>query len=316
MFYQFAVFLAGLLGLSQGSHLYEAFVFFVQDTVKILILLLIMMSVMTFLRMQLPIEKVRDYLEKKFFVFSHFMAAIFGAITPFCSCSSLPLFFTLLNSGLSVGVAFSFLITSPLVNEVALIMLWGFFGFKFMLIWLLSAIFLGTFLGIIFEKIGVEKYLTPDFVENRKTADKKTKIQRTFTEKIKICFKKGAKLTKSVIWYVLIGIAVGAFIHGFLPEDYFKEKISADNLFAVPVAVILAVPLYANASGVIPIVQSLVAKGIPLGTALAFMMATVGLSFPEAMILKKAMKWQLMALFFGSVAFCIILIGYLVNWLF
>ncbi len=316
MFHKFAVWLANALNLGDMPRFYDAFVFFVDDTIKILLLLTIMMGVMTFLRLHLPMKKIEKFIKGKFFVFSHFLGAVFGAITPFCSCSSLPLFFTFLTSGIPSGVAFSFLITSPLVNEVALVLIWGFFGFKFMIFWLITAILLGTFLGIIFEILGLEKYLTADIKNAKKITTKNEIAQKAFFEKIVFSFKKGIKLTKNVFLYVVIGIFVGSLIHGFVPENYFAEKISADNLFAVPIAVILAVPLYANASGVIPIVQSLVAKGIPLGTALAFMMATVGLSFPEAMILKKAMNWKLLAIFFSSVAICIVLIGYLANLLF
>ncbi len=315
MFYSFGVFVARIFNLNITSHLGASIVFFVQDLTKITILLLLMMSVMTFVRGHLPMDKIRNFISKMPFGIAHFFAAILGALTPFCSCSSLPLFFTFLKSGIPTGATFSFLITSPLVNEVAIILLWGVFGFKFMLFWLITAIAAGTILGMIFEFWRVERFLRPEFSTDKNEEFINLKGLK-FLDKLKIVWHEGFNLTKKVIWFVIIGIGIGALIHGFLPENFFVEKITADNIWAVPLATILAVPLYANASGVIPIVESLVGKGIPLGTALAFMMATVGLSLPEAFILSKAMQPKLLIIFFGSVAISIIGIGFLANTIF
>jgi len=184
-----------------------------------------------------------------------------------------------------------------------------------MLFWLIAAIATGTILGMVFEVFRVERFLRPEFSTSNNDETINLRGMK-FLQKLKIVWQEGLELTKKVIWFVVIGIGIGAVIHGFVPENFFVERISADNLFAVPIATILAVPLYANASGVIPIVESLVGKGIPLGTALAFMMATVGLSLPEAFILSKAMKPRLLVIFFGSVAIAIIGIGFLANMIF
>lgn len=314
MFHSFAVWLAEYLSLAPSSHLWEAVVFFVEDILKIFTLLLIMMGVMTFLRLHLPVHRIRSFMTRTPFGVTHFLSALLGAVTPFCSCSSLPLFFTFLRSGIPLGATFSFLATSPLVNEVALVLLWGLLGTKFMLFWLVSAIILGTLVGMAFEFLGLEKYITKDFAPAHH--DTQSQEQKTLREKIRYSVNQSFVLTRKVALYIFIGIGIGAVIHGFVPQEFFLEKMSVTSPFAVPITVLLAVPFYSNASGIIPVVQSLIAKGVPLGTALAFMMAIVGLSLPEAMILKKAMKWRLLAIFFGSVAVAIMIIGFLGNLIF
>lgn len=313
MFHDIALKISLAIGLEEGSNLFSATTFFIEDTTKIITLMFVMMVIMTFLRSYLPTEKIKKYVEKAPFGLSHFIASVLGAVTPFCSCSSLPLFFTFLKAGVPTGVTLAFLVTSPLINEVALIMLWGLFGFKFMIFWLVSGLALGTILGMVFEVLNLKRFITDDF-KNPEKQKSDTKI--LFIDRIKFALRRGLSLTKNVTPFVLIGIFIGSIIHGFVPENFFTEKISMQNPLAVPISVIIAIPLYANASGVIPIIQSLVAKGVPLGTALAFMMATVGLSLPEAIILKKAMKWQLLAIFFASVGICIMIIGFLANIIF
>jgi len=304
----------GLFGLLKGSHLGDAINFFIYDSLKILILLLIINYFMAILRHYLPIEKLRDFLaSRKWYGFDYFLAAIFGTITPFCSCSSIPLFIGFLEAGIPLGVTLSFLIVSPLVNQVAVVLFAGLFGWKITILYVISAILLGMVGGSILSKLKLEKYVA-DYVWKIKSQKLEIKNDKIPLKKLlKNFWDEGFALTKKITIYVLLGIALGAAIHGFVPVGFFEKYITADNLFAVPIAAIVAVPLYASAVGIIPIMQSLVEKGIPLGTAMAFMMAVVGLSLPEALILKRVMKIKLLIYFFGVTTINIIIIGYLFN---
>jgi len=303
-----------IFNLSPESHLGTTVNFFVYDSLKILILLLIINYFMAIVRYYLPIEKLRDFLaSRKWYGLDYFLASFFGTITPFCSCSSIPLFIGFIETGIPLGVTLSFLITSPLVNQVAVVLFAGLFGWKITILYVISAMLLGIFGGLILGKLKLEKYVA-DYVWNIKSQKIDIKENK---EKLGILIKKfwkeGFNLTKQITPYVLLGIAVGAIIHGFVPTGFFEKYIIAENLFAVPIATIIAVPMYANAVGVIPIMQSLVEKGIPLGTAMAFMMAVVGLSLPEALILKKVMKTKLLVYFFGITTINIMIIGFLFN---
>lgn len=303
-----------VFGLSEYSHLGDSVNFFIYDSVKILLLLLVINYFMAILRHYLPIEKLRDFLaSRKWYGVDYLLASIFGTITPFCSCSSIPLFIGFLEAGIPLGVTLSFLITSPLVNQVAVVLFVELFGWKVTILYVISAILLGIVGGFILGKLKLEKYVA-DYVWKIKSQKNEIKTEKISYKKLAIKFwNEGFDLTKKITPYVLIGIAIGAAIHGFIPADFFEKYISAENLFAVPIAAIVAVPMYANAVGVIPIMQSLVEKGIPLGTAMAFMMAVVGLSLPEALILKKVMKVRLLIYFFGITTINIIIIGYLFN---
>lgn len=303
-----------LFGLVPESHLGVAVNFFVYDSLKILILLLVINYLMAIVRYYLPIEKLRDFLaSRKWYGLDYLLAALFGTITPFCSCSSIPLFIGFLEAGIPLGVTLSFLITSPLVNEVAVVLFFSIFGWKITVLYIISAVILGVISGIILSRLKLEKYVA-DYVwkiKNKKLKSQENKEQISVLAKM--FWQEGFVLTKKITPYVLIGIAVGAMIHGFVPAGFFEKYITAENLFAVPIATIVAVPMYANAVGVIPIMQSLVAKGIPIGTAMAFMMAVVGLSLPEALILKRVMKMKLLIYFFAITTLNIIIIGYLFN---
>lgn len=303
-----------VINLSPEAHLGTSVNFFIYDSIKILLLLLVINYFMAILRHYLPIEKLRNFLaSRKWYGADYLLASIFGTITPFCSCSSIPLFIGFLEAGIPLGVTLSFLITSPLVNEVAVVLFAGLFGWKVTILYIISAVLLGVVGGLILGKLKLEKYVA-DYVWNIKSQKLETKNNKEkFFALIKKFWYEGFDLTKKITPYVLLGIAVGAAIHGYVPAGFFEKYITAENLFAVPLATILAVPLYANSVGVIPIMQSLVEKGIPLGTALAFMMAVVGLSLPEALILKKVMKIKLLAYFFGITTINIIIIGYLFN---
>ena len=267
-----------------------------------------------------PIDKLRNYLSThKMYGLQYVLASLFGAITPFCSCSSIPLFIGFVKGGIPLGVTFSFLITSPLVNEVAVAMFLGAFGLKITLVYVFSGILLGIIGGYLLGKMKLEPLLS-DWV---KKLQEKSIIESEEWEEEKIPFKdrlpdivKGAwNIVKGVIIYVLIGIAIGGAIHGYVPEGFFQQYMSKDSLLAVPLSVILAVPMYANAAGIVPIIEEFVSKGIPIGTALAFMMGVVGLSLPEATLLKKVMTWKLIGIYFGTITLFIIISGYLFNWI-
>ncbi len=318
MFYPIKLFADWLtydvLKLKAELYLANSINFFIYDSIKIIILLIIINYLVAIIRYYLPIEKLRKILvSRRWYGLDYFMGAIFGTITPFCSCSSIPLFIGFLQARIPLGVTFSFLITSPLVNEVAIVLFLGLFGWKITILYVMSTIFLGMFSGFILGKLKLEKYLK-DYIwqtKNQKINLEKEKIP--FPELIKIFWQESFKITKKIIPYVLVGIGIGALIHDFVPAGFFEKYITPDNIFAVPIATILAIPMYANSIGVIPIIQSLVQKGIPIGTALSFMMAIVGLSLPEALILKKIMKTKLLFYFFGIVTLSIIIIGYLFN---
>jgi len=307
-----------LLHLEKGQHLAEALNFFIYDTTKILLLLFVIIFLMGIINSYFPIDKVRNFLSRnKLYGFEYLMASLFGVVTPFCSCSSVPLFIGFVKGGIPLGVTFSFLITSPLVNEVAIGLFIGLFGVKVTAIYVVSGILLGTISGAILQKLKLERYLTPWVKKVLENAQKEQDVfiseKQTFKQRLPIIWDEVLNILKGIVPYVIVGIAVGGLMHGYIPEGFFEQYMSKDNLFAVPIATILAVPMYSNASGILPVVQVLVAKGIPIGTAIAFMMGVVGLSLPEAMLLKKVMTFKLIGIFFGVVALCIIISGYLFN---
>ena len=307
-----------VLHLNRGQHLAAALNFFFYDTTKILLLLLIVIFFMGIVNSYFPIEKVKNYLSRnKLYGLQYLMASLFGVVTPFCSCSSVPLFIGFVRGGIPLGVTFAFLITSPLVNEVAIGLFIGLFGLKTTIIYVISGVLLGTISGSILQNLKLERYLTPWVKEVLENAQRDQDLfqteKQTLLQRLPIIWAEVLKILKGIIWYVIIGIAIGGLMHGYIPEGFFQKYMDKDNLFAVPIATILAVPMYSNASGILPIVQVLVAKGIPLGTAIAFMMGVVGLSLPEAMLLKKVMTLKLIAIFFGVVTLCIIISGYLFN---
>ncbi len=303
-----------VVALEVGSHLANSVQFFFYDSLKILALIIFITHLMSWLRYYLPIEKLRDFLtQHKFYGLDYFLATIFGAITPFCSCSSIPLFIGFIEAEIPLGVTFAFLITSPLINEVALALFIGMFGLKITAIYVLAGIIIGMVGGFIIGKLQLENYIE-DFVWKMKSQKQNSEAKKLpWTKVLKIISVEAFGITKKIALYVLVGVGLGAFIHGYVPQGFFGKYLQKAGWWGVPLAVILAVPLYSNASGVIPVVQSLVAKGVPIGTALALMMAIVGISLPEALILKKVMKWQLLVIFFGIVTLGIITIGYLFN---
>lgn len=314
-------FVFDILHLKEGNHLTEALNFFIYDSIKILLLVFVIIFLMGIVNSYFPVEKVKNYLSrKKLYGFEYFMASLFGVVTPFCSCSSVPLFIGFVKGGIPLGVTFAFLVTSPLVNEVAIGLFIGLFGLKTTIIYVISGVLLGTVSGIILQKLKLEKYLTPwvqQVLENSQKETEKFEIESTsFKDKLPFIWIESKTILKEILPYVIVGIAIGALMHGYIPEGFFEQYLSKDNWFAVPIATILAVPMYSGASGILPIIQVLVSKGIPLGTAIAFMMGVVGLSLPEAMLLKKVMTVKLIAIFFGVVTLCIIISGYIFNIIF
>lgn len=311
----------GLFGMDAETHLGQSVNFFFYDSIKIIVLLLLITIIMGIVNAYFPIDKLRNYLTtRKLYGLQYLFASLFGAITPFCSCSSIPLFIGFVKGGIPLGVTFSFLITSPLVNEVAVAMFLGAFGVRATVIYVASGILLGTVGGFVLGRFKLERYLSPwvqqlqahSEMESGQWAEKKTPFMR----RLPVILRDSWGIVRGVLVYILIGIGIGAVMHGFVPEGFFEQYMSKDNWFAVPLAVICAVPMYANAAGIVPVIQVFVAKGIPLGTAIAFMMGVVGLSLPEATMLKKVMTWKLIGIFFGVVTLFIILSGYLFNLLF
>jgi len=300
-----------LMGLSPRSRIGEALNFFIYDTVKIFLLLTVIIFVVAVIRSYFPPEKTKLILSHKREYVGNILAALLGVVTPFCSCSAVPLFIGFVEAGIPLGVTFSFLVSSPMVNEVALIMLWGLFGWKVALIYIGTGLMVAVVSGMVIGKLKMEKYVQ-DYVYQVKVGVSVIE-EKFFREKLTYGREYTTDLLKKIWPYVLIGVGVGAFIHGYAPEDILAKYAGRNNPFAVPLAVIIGVPLYSNAAGVIPIVHALMEKGLPIGTVLAFMMAVTALSFPEAVILKNVLKMRLLLTFFGIVATAIILVGYLFN---
>lgn len=307
-----------VFGLEQTSRLGGALNFFVYDTLKILLLLFLISTVMGVVNAYFPIERLRNFLSShRLYGMQYLLASVFGAITPFCSCSSVPLFIGFVKGGIPLGVTFSFLITSPLINEVAVAMFAGTFGWTVTGIYVLSGIVLGSIGGIVLGRMKLECWLSPWVIQIQQASERNNEeweaCHLSFAERLPSIVKEAWGIVRGVLVYVLIGIVIGAFMHGYIPEGFFEQYLSRDSWYAVPVSVVLAVPMYANAAGIVPVVEVFVAKGIPLGTAIAFMMSVVGLSLPEATMLKKVMTWRLILIFFSTVALFIILSGYLFN---
>jgi uncharacterized protein len=306
-----------VFGVEPASKLGDALNFFVYDTLKILILLFLIISIMGIVNSYFPVERIRNFLSRrKLYGLEYFIASVFGAITPFCSCSSVPLFIGFVRGGIPLGVTLSFLITSPLVNEIAVAIFLGMFGLKTTIIYALSGILLGMFGGMFLSAFKLEKYLTPwalAFLQEAQSEEHVETENKTLVQRLPGIFKESRDIMKSVFWYIIIGISIGALMHGFIPTGFFEAYITKENPLGVPVAVLFGVPMYSNAAGVLPIIQVFVQKGIPLGTAIAFMMAVIGLSIPEATLLKKVMTWKMIVIFFITITIFIMISGYLFN---
>jgi uncharacterized protein len=301
----------GVIGLAQGSRSGEALDFFIYDTVKIFLLLTTIVYVVAIIRSYFSPERTRRILSHNREYIGNVLAALLGIVTPFCSCSAVPLFIGFVESGIPLGVTFSFLISSPMVNEIALIMLWGLFGWKIAAIYIGSGLLVAIVAGIAIGRLKMEKFVQ-DYVWEIKVGAEELEKQ-TFREKLEYAHEYTISLLKEIWPYVIVGIGLGAFIHGYAPADFLLKYAGRDNPLAVPLAVVIGVPLYSNAAGIIPIVQALMEKGMAVGTVLAFMMAVTALSLPEAVILKNVLKTRLLVTFFGIVAAAIVVVGYLFN---
>ncbi|MBP9105058.1 MAG: permease [Chitinophagaceae bacterium] len=303
--------------LTRGSKAGDALNFFVFDAIKIFILLLFITLLMGIINSYFPIEKIRNALQKrKWYGLDYFMASFFGTVTPFCSCSSVPLFIGFVQGGIPLGVTFAFLISSPLVDAVTVAMFAGMFGLRITVIYVVSGIILSMIAGFILGKMKIDHLLTEwvqHLIKQKQSASQFVEEKKTFKQRIPEVVKEAMNIIKGVAPYILIGVAIGGLMHGFIPTGFFEKYITKENPFGVPVAVLVGVPMYSNTAGILPIMQVLVEKGIPLGTVIAFSMAVVGLSIPEGLLLKKVMTGKMLAIFFTVVTICIIISGYLFN---
>jgi len=300
-----------LIGLTPESHLGEAVAFFLYDVPKILLMLAVIVFAVAIIRSFFPPEKTKGYLSHSRLYIGNVLAAMLGVVTPFCSCSAVPLFIGFVEAGVPLGVTFSFLIASPMVNEVALILLLGLFGWKIALLYLVAGLSVAIVGGIIIGKLGLE-HLVEEYVYEMKVGNKPVE-ELTWPDRFAYARGYVGEIVGKVWPYVIGGIAIGGFMHGYLPEDFLLQYAGPGNPLAVPIAVLLGVPLYSNAAGVIPIVSVLMDKGMAMGTVLAFMMAVVALSVPELIILRKVIKPKLIAIFVGINTITIIAVGYLFN---
>lgn len=318
MIQQFADWLVyDIFDLAQGTKLTDGVNFFIYDSIKIGLLLIVINYLMAITRYYFPIEKARNILTKKRWLgFNYLLAAILGVVTPFCSCSSIPLFIGFLGAGIPLGITFAFLISSPLINEASLYLFPIIFGMKITILYNLFGLLIAIIGGLLIQKLKVEKYVIPEFLNFKSRAQIKLTNNNqdfSFSQLFFYFWKDSFQITKRIFPYIILGVGIGAVIHGFVPNNLAEKYLSAGSWWTVPIAVFLGAPLYANSIGVLPIMEVMAQKGIPAGTVLAFMTSIVALSLPEALILKKVMRWQLLAIFFGITITGIILMGYFFN---
>jgi len=299
------------LGLVPGTTLGEALNFFVYDSLKIFLMLSIIIFGVSILRSYFPPERTKKILSHKRELYGNIVASLLGIVTPFCSCSAVPVFIGFIESGVPLGITFSFLISSPMVNEVAIVLLWGLLGWKVAAIYILSGVTIAIIAGYLIGKAKLE-HLVEEYVYEMKVGETEV-VEQTFADRLSYAREYTKEILKKVWLYVVIAIGIGGFIHGYAPEDFLVQYAGKDNIWAVPMAVVIGVPLYSNAAGVIPIVTALIQKGMSLGTALAFMMAVTALSFPEMIILRNVLKPKLIGIFVSIMAIAIIFTGYLFN---
>ncbi len=302
------------LGLPEDSRLGESVAFFLYDVPKILLLLSGMVFLISIVRTFFSPERTRALLGGKHEGVGNIIAAMLGIVTPFCSCSAVPLFIGFVEVGIPLGVTFSFLIAAPMINEVAVILLFGLFGWKVAGLYIASGLVVAILAGFVIGRLRMEKYVA-DFVWKVQRQGNVGEEKLTWTDRIERAWGSVKEIVGKVWMYVVVGIAVGAGIHGYVPEDALASVLGNQSWWSVPLAVLIGIPLYSNAAGIVPIVGALIEKGASVGTSLAFMMAVIGLSLPEAMILKRVLKMPLLVTFFAVIAVAIILIGYMFNWI-
>ena len=301
-----------VLTIKSETHLAEAVDFFIYDTIKIFILLSVIIFIVSIIRSYLPPEKIRAVLSHKKEYTGNILASLLGVITPFCSCSAIPLFLGFVQAGIPLGVTFSFLVASPMINEVALVLLLGMFGWKVALIYIVSGLIIAIISGIIIGKLKIENLVEP-FVYQSQIKTQVNLPDIKWPDRVSMAKTYTFDIIKRVWLYIIIGVGLGAWIHGFVPMDFLAQYAGSDKWYAVPLAVLIGIPLYSNAAGIIPLVSSLTEKGVAMGTTLAFMMSVTALSLPEFMILKKVIKTKLIIIFATIVGLSIVFTGYLFN---
>ena len=310
-----------LFGLSPNSKLGDAVHFFIEDTTKIFFLLVIMIYFIALLRASLNIERVRDYLARKNRFIGYLTGSVFGAITPFCSCSSIPVFLGFTSAGIPVGITMSFLLTSPLINEVAVLLLLSLVGWQITLMYVLVGMAVGILGGVFLDLIRAEKMLQPFALKAYQSAIPVTDSGSNSDQKPKLSFRERHDFAKNELWdifsrvwkWVFIGVGLGAALHGYVPVSWLEGNLGDGQWWSVPLAVLFGIPLYSNATGVIPIMESLITKGLPIGTTMAFCMSTVAASFPEFILLKQVMTWKLLAIILAMLLFSFTLVGWILN---
>ncbi|MCD4782114.1 MAG: permease [Candidatus Omnitrophica bacterium] len=300
------------LGMNPESHLIRSLNFFIYDTIKILLLLFCMITIIGYLRSFLPQDKIKSWLKGKR-LRGHFAASLFGALTPFCSCSSIPIFLSFLRAGIPLGLTFSFLITSPLINEYLVVLMLGFFGWEITVLYIFSGLFIGVGAGLVIGQMKFEKYIVEDMLvpvdEEQATNDSAL----THRDRFKFGLNEAVSIVRKLWLWIIVGVGLGAIIHNYVPQSAIQSISDKTGYFSVPLVTLIGVPLYGSCAAIIPIAVALFNKGIPLGTALSFMMAIAALSLPEAVMLRRAMKLPLILVFFGVTTLGIIIIGYLFN---
>lgn len=300
--------------LNPEKHLTKSIWFFIYEVPKVMLLLVLIIFIVGFVRTYFSAEKTKKALEGKSLFTGNILAALLGIVTPFCSCSAIPLFLGFVEAGIPIGVTFSFLIAAPMINEVAVILLLGLFGWKVTLIYISTGLIIAILSGYAIQKLGLEKYVA-DWVFNTKSnANQIHEEKLTFKSRIDKAYEVVKEILAKIWIYIIAGIAIGAGAHGFIPENFLSGLLGAQNWYSVPIAILIGIPMYSNAAGVIPIVSVLIEKGVSLGTALAFMMSVIALSLPEIIILKKVLKWPLIASFVAIVATGIIIVGVIFNY--
>lgn len=304
-----------LLGFSAANHLGNALEFFIFEVPKVMMLLVVVVFVVGIIRSFFTADRTRQLLAGRREFVGNIMGSALGIVTPFCSCSAVPLFIGFVETGVPLGVTLSFLIAAPMINEVALVLLFGMFGFKIAAIYISTGLIIAILSGFVIGRLGLERYIE-DWVHTVKMGENRLEsIKYTWSDRVEIGWIAVKEIVGKVWPYVIGGIAVGALIHGYVPQNLMASIMTKSSWWSVPLAVILGVPMYSNAAGIIPIMQALLEKGVPLGTALAFMMAVIGLSLPETIILRKVLKIQLILIFVGIVAVGIIMVGYIFNFI-
>lgn len=309
-----------LLQLDTQGKLSDAVHFFIEDTSKIFVMLIVMIYVIALFRASLNVEKVRAYLAGKKRLYGYFLGSFFGSITPFCSCSSIPVFLGFTSAGIPLGITMAFLITSPLINEIAVLLLFGLVGWKLTLTYIVIGVSIGVISGWLLDAIGAERWLQP-FAQKAMARNQQqptasmdhSPTALTMAERHEFAKQEMSSILARVWKWVIIGVGVGAGLHGFVPQGWIESHLGSGQWWSVPVSVVVGIPLYSNATGVIPILESLLNAGLPLGTTLAFCMSTVAASIPEFVMLKQVMQWRLLALVYSVLLVSFTIIGWLLN---